>query len=113
TSSGFNEKACLTSNGSITQNKSACGLFTATPVPEAKSVFDGSTVNAGAGACGWDLKQRSAPLVCGSATTSQLGFYDFDGKMATQELQTEWFADGTTLYWQGLHPDTATLTWVP
>ncbi|KAH7091733.1 hypothetical protein BKA62DRAFT_724149 [Auriculariales sp. MPI-PUGE-AT-0066] len=100
-SSKFDVNGCLTSTGTVTEDfPEACGTFRATS----------------------RSRRRAAPLVCGPASndTDELGFFSFEGRMATKEFQTEWFLDDTpgdettrTLYWQGLHPDRATLIWVP
>lgn len=108
---------CLTAAGGVAGGFPACALFTLTP-PQSGSVWDGATIDAGAGACGWDMQVSSGPLVCGPGAQA-LGFYDFNGKMATLEMQTQWNIDslptGTaeqTLYWQGTHAYRAALTWM-
>ncbi|KAH7097279.1 hypothetical protein BKA62DRAFT_817969 [Auriculariales sp. MPI-PUGE-AT-0066] len=111
------EAACLMQNGKVTTNSTACGTFTATA--QGKTVWDGASVDAGAGTCGWNLTDRAAPLTCGTDVDKKLGFFSFNDKLATQELQTQWFLNSTAdetvklLFWQGMHQDTAELTWVP
>ncbi|KZW00751.1 hypothetical protein EXIGLDRAFT_830429 [Exidia glandulosa HHB12029] len=109
---------CLMTSGKVTGAFTNCARFTITP-PASGNVWDGATLNAGAGTCGWNLKDRNGPLMCGSGSTP-LGFYDFDGKMATKELITQWDLDAVpseaapqTLYYQGTHPLRAVLTWIP
>ncbi|KAH7091844.1 hypothetical protein BKA62DRAFT_77603 [Auriculariales sp. MPI-PUGE-AT-0066] len=109
---------CLTATGTVTTDTTACGTFTATSA--GSGTFDGATLNAGSGACGFNMTDRATPLVCAEKTDKQLGFYSFLDKLATLEMQINWFLDETpedsttkTLFWQGVHPDTATLTWKP
>ncbi|KZV87121.1 hypothetical protein EXIGLDRAFT_724072 [Exidia glandulosa HHB12029] len=109
---------CLTVDGQVTDDTTACGTFQ----PSTKtSNFGGTAIEAGSGACG-RLKGPHGAFACNSSVTDKavLGFYILDGKLAAQELYTVWSIDGApnntatqTLFWQGLHPSHAVMTWSP
>ncbi|EJD45501.1 hypothetical protein AURDEDRAFT_124598 [Auricularia subglabra TFB-10046 SS5] len=116
TSGATSAVGCLTATGKLTGDWTSCATFNAKSV--SSSMWDGATLDAGAGACGWDLSNRNGPLMCGPGAKA-LGFYELDGKLAVQDLRTVWNIDNApvdtpvTVFWQGLHAFRAVLTWVP
>lgn len=64
---------CLTTTGKVTGSFTSCARFNLTQ-PASGNVYDGATINAGVGMCGWNLKDHSGPLMCGPGATT-LGFY--------------------------------------
>ncbi|EJD46355.1 hypothetical protein AURDEDRAFT_164584 [Auricularia subglabra TFB-10046 SS5] len=110
---------CLNTEGQVTASTADCATFS---LSSETSVFGGSPVDAGSGACGFIPKNPHGPLGCNSTVPSEyvLGFYELDGKLATQEMFTEWSIDAEpadnetqNLFKQGLHPIRVVMSWSP
>ncbi|EJD49496.1 hypothetical protein AURDEDRAFT_161603 [Auricularia subglabra TFB-10046 SS5] len=110
---------CLNAEGQVVASTTACATFS---VSAKTSRFGGTAVDAGKGVCGFIPKNPHGPLGCNATVPEKyvLGFYELDGKLAVQELFTEWSIDAAptgdeaqVLYKQGLHALRAVLYWTP